>query len=153
MVSSGATRDRRSAASAGTPRLSFHETKNFVSGEGGALLINRPTTSTGRGSLYDKGTNRRAFMLGEVDKYSWKDTGSSFGMSDLTAAYLWATGATPSNPGKARRVYRRYEEELAPHASRLGFTIPAIPEGSESAWHMFYLLLPDADTRGRVLRP
>ena len=87
-ASSAAGAASRSAASAGSPRLSFHETKNFVCGEGGALLLNDPPTSTGRGSLYDKGTDRKAFFQGQVDKYSWRDTGSSFGLSDALAAYL-----------------------------------------------------------------
>ena len=68
--------------------LSFHETKNFVCGEGGALLLNDPQDVDRARVLYDKGTNRHAFMLGQVDKYTWKDTGSSFGLSDVLAAYL-----------------------------------------------------------------
>jgi dTDP-4-amino-4,6-dideoxygalactose transaminase len=70
--------------------LSFHETKNIVCGEGGALLLNDPRDIDRARVLYDKGTNRRAFHLGQVDKYSWKDTGSSFGLSDVLAAYLLA---------------------------------------------------------------
>ena len=68
--------------------LSFHETKNFICGEGGALVLNDPADVDRARVLYDKGTNRRAFMLGQVDKYTWKDTGSSFGLSDVLAAYL-----------------------------------------------------------------
>ena len=67
---------------------SFHETKNFVCGEGGALLLNDARDVDRARVLYDKGTNRRAFMLGQVDKYTWKDTGSSFGLADVLAAYL-----------------------------------------------------------------
>jgi dTDP-4-amino-4,6-dideoxygalactose transaminase len=70
--------------------LSFHETKNFVCGEGGALLLNDQHDVDKAYVLYDKGTNRRDFFLGHVDKYSWKDTGSSFGLADSLAAYLWA---------------------------------------------------------------
>jgi dTDP-4-amino-4,6-dideoxygalactose transaminase len=133
--------------------LSFHETKNFVSGEGGALLVNRPEDVDRARVLYDKGTNRRAFLLGEVDKYSWKDAGSSFGMSDLVAAYL--VGQLEQRKvvlSKRRRIYETYRRALDPLAKEFGFRIPIIPPDCEPAWHMFYVLLPDAATRTRVLR-
>jgi dTDP-4-amino-4,6-dideoxygalactose transaminase len=133
--------------------LSFHETKNFVSGEGGALLVNRPDDVDRARVIYDKGTNRRAFMLGEVDKYSWKDAGSSFGMSDLVAAYL--VGQLEQKDAilrKRRRIYEAYHDALEPLANEHGIRIPIIPADCESAWHMFYVLLRDADTRDRALR-
>jgi dTDP-4-amino-4,6-dideoxygalactose transaminase len=133
--------------------LSFHETKNFVSGEGGALLVNQPDDVDRARVLYDKGTNRRAFMLGEVDKYSWKDAGSSFGMSDLVAAYL--VGQLEQRDAilrKRRRIYEAYRQALEPIANELGIRVPIIPPECEPAWHMFYVLLPDAATRSRALQ-
>jgi dTDP-4-amino-4,6-dideoxygalactose transaminase len=132
--------------------LSFHETKNFVAGEGGALLVNRPGDVDRARVVYDKGTNRRAFMLGEVDKYSWKDAGSSFGMSDLVAAYL--VGQLEQRDSILRKrqlIYERYCHALEPLAKEHGVRIPVIPAECEPAWHMFYVLLPDGPTRDRVL--
>lgn len=132
--------------------LSFHETKNIVCGEGGALLVNDPDDVDRARVLYDKGTNRRAFTLGQVDKYSWKDTGSSFGLSDTLAAYLFAQleQATVIQ-AKRQAVFERYAALLAPHAERLGVTLPVVPTGSDPAYHMFYVLLSDRSARDAVL--
>lgn len=132
--------------------LSFHETKNVVCGEGGALLLNDGRDVDRARVLYDKGTNRRAFHLGQVDKYSWKDTGSSFGLSDILAAYL--SGQLEQREviqAKRRAVFDRYAAALGPHAERLGLRLPQVPEGSEPAYHMFYVLVRDAATRDAVL--
>ena len=131
---------------------SFHETKNIVCGEGGALLLNDPADIDRARILYDKGTNRRAFMLGQVDKYSWKDTGSSFGMSDTLAAYLLAQleHATEIQAAR-RRIHQWYEDRLGPDADELGITIADPPPDRGSAYHMFYVLLDDKPTRDRVL--
>jgi len=132
---------------------SFHETKNVVCGEGGALLLNDAADVDRARVLYDKGTNRRAFFLGQVDKYSWKDVGSSFGLSDTLAAYLYAQLEQAATiQAKRRAVYERYERLLAPHSSELGFRLPVVPDGVESAYHMFYVLLPDNATRDQTLR-
>jgi dTDP-4-amino-4,6-dideoxygalactose transaminase len=132
--------------------LSFHETKNFVCGEGGALVLNNPDDVARAHVLYDKGTNRRSFMLGQVDKYSWVDTGSSFGMSDLLAAFLSAQlDAKDEILRRRKRVFDRYERNLGPHAEALGFRTPVVPEDATCAYHMFYLLLPDQPTRDHVL--
>lgn len=131
---------------------SFHDTKNIVAGEGGALLVNDPNDVDRARVLYDKGTNRRAFFLGQVDKYSWIDTGSSFGLADPLAAYL--SGQLEQRDviqAKRRSVYERYERALAPYADEYGFQLPVIPDDCESAYHMFYLLLADRPTRDRVL--
>jgi dTDP-4-amino-4,6-dideoxygalactose transaminase len=131
---------------------SFHETKNFVCGEGGALLLNDPRDVDRARVLYDKGTNRRAFMLGQVDKYSWMDTGSSFGLADVLAAYLLAQlEQREVIQGKRRALHEHYTRELAPLAEDLGFELMETPEGSGSAYHMFYVLLPDRDRRNDVL--
>ncbi len=131
---------------------SFHDTKNIVCGEGGALVVNDERDVDRARVLYDKGTNRRAFFLGQVDKYSWMDTGSSFGLSDALAAYLCAQlERRHVIQDKRRAVYERYEEALAPMADDLGIRLPVVPEYCEQTYHMFYLLLPDRPTRDAVL--
>jgi dTDP-4-amino-4,6-dideoxygalactose transaminase len=133
--------------------LSFHETKNFVCGEGGALVLNDAADVDRAWVLYDKGTNRKAFFQGQVDKYSWRDTGSSFGLSDALAAYL--VGQLEQRDviqGKRRAVHERYVELLAPHAADLGLTLPTVPEDAVPAYHLFYVLLPDHDTRTRAMK-
>lgn len=132
--------------------LSFHETKNVTCGEGGALLINDPADTERASTLYDKGTNRRSFMLGHVDKYSWQDVGSSFGLSDALAAIL--LGQLEQRELIMRRrqeVFDRYAVLLEPHAGRFGFSLPVVPPDRRQAYHMFYALLPDRTARDRVL--
>jgi len=132
--------------------LSFHETKNFVCGEGGALLLNDAADVDRARVLYDKGTNRRAFFLGQVDKYSWKDTGSSFGMSDVLAAYLVAQLEQHSViQGKRQAVFDHYIEALNPLVDPYGLRVPVVPDHCDPAYHMFYVLLPDRSTRDSVL--
>ncbi len=132
--------------------LSFHETKNFVCGEGGALVINRPEDVTRAHILYDKGTNRREFLLGQVDKYSWVDKGSSFGLSDLLAAYLYGQLRNrESILSKRRAVFDRYQKALTPLADELDFTLPVISADRGQAYHMFYVLLSDKARRDAVL--
>ncbi|UYM06532.1 dTDP-4-amino-4,6-dideoxygalactose transaminase [Solicola gregarius] len=131
---------------------SFHETKNIVCGEGGALLLNDAADVDRARVLYDKGTNRRAFMLGQVDKYSWMDTGSSFGLSDTLAAYLLGQLERATEIQASRRdVHGWYDRRLSPHADDLGFEVAHPPPDRRSAYHMFYVLLPDNAVRNRVL--
>ena len=132
--------------------LSFHETKNFTCGEGGALLLNDATDVDRARILYDKGTDRQAFFLGQVDKYSWRDTGSSFGLSDLLAACLVAQlEEAESIQARRRRVFEGYVEALAGQAERLGLRLPVVPDDCAPAWHLFHVLLPDAGVRGEVM--
>lgn len=132
--------------------LSFHETKNFICGEGGALLINDAADVDRARVLFDKGTNRQAFFLGHVDKYSWKDTGSSFGLSDTLAAQLWGQLQMREQIlAKRRAVWERYAELVAPLAAEHGISLPVVRAGAGQAFHMFYLLLPDRGLRDRVL--
>jgi dTDP-4-amino-4,6-dideoxygalactose transaminase len=132
--------------------LSFHETKNFVCGEGGALVLNDPEDVDRARVLYDKGTNRHAFMLGQVDKYTWKDTGSSFGLSDVLAAYLLGQlEQREAIQAKRRHLHERYEAALAPHAEELGFSVMHVPEDRRPAHHMYYVLLSHRDRRNDVL--
>ena len=132
--------------------LSFHETKNFICGEGGALVVNDAADVERAHVLLDKGTDRRRFQLGQVDRYSWRDTGSSFGLSDVLAAYLYGQleqrGAVLA---RRRAIFERYRDALEPHAARLGLRLPVVPPDREPAYHMFYVLLPDRPTRDRVL--
>jgi dTDP-4-amino-4,6-dideoxygalactose transaminase len=132
--------------------LSFHETKNFICGEGGALVVNDARDVARAHVLYDKGTNRRAFMLGEVDKYSWHDIGSSFGLSEVLAAFLY--GQLEQRDvilGKRRAVTDAYRARLTPIADEFGVELPVVPADRDQAYHMFYVLLPDAQTRDTVL--
>jgi dTDP-4-amino-4,6-dideoxygalactose transaminase len=133
--------------------LSFHETKNFVCGEGGALVLNDSCYVDRARVLYDKGTNRQAFFLGQVDKYSWKDTGSSFGLADTLAAYLWGQlEQREVIQAKRRAVFERYMGLLRPASDEHGFTLPVVPAYAEPSWHLFYVLLPDRTSRDAVLR-
>jgi len=132
--------------------LSFHQTKNIVCGEGGALLLNDPADQHRAWILHDKGTNRKAFFQGLVDKYSWRDVGSSFGMSDALAAYLLGQlEARESIQARRRAVFEGYVEALSPYADALGLRLPVVPEHCEPAYHLFHVLMPDADTRGRAI--
>jgi dTDP-4-amino-4,6-dideoxygalactose transaminase len=133
--------------------LSFHETKNFICGEGGAVVLNEARDVDRAHTLLDKGTNRRQFAQGEVDKYTWVDTGSSFGMSDLLAAFLLGQlEMRDETLAKRRLVAETYASLLAPYESDLGFQCMSVPDGREPAYHMFYVLLPTSQTRDAVLR-
>src|SRR3954468_14649099 len=104
---------------------SFHDTKNIVCGEGGALVVNDERDVDRVRVLYEKGTNRRAFFLGQVDKYSWKDTGASFALANVLAAYLpVALGKAGLIQGKPRTVLERYEQAFAPRVEELGIRLP-----------------------------
>jgi dTDP-4-amino-4,6-dideoxygalactose transaminase len=132
--------------------LSFHETKNFICGEGGALVVNHDEDVQRAHVVYHKGTNRRDFLLGEVDKYTWQDTGSSFGLADVLAAYLYAQLERRQQIlDKRKAAFDRYLRLLEPEADRRGFALPTVPADREQAYHMFHVMLPDADMRDRVL--
>jgi dTDP-4-amino-4,6-dideoxygalactose transaminase len=133
--------------------LSFHETKNVTCGEGGALLVNDPELVERSEIVRDKGTNRKRFFRGEVSKYTWVDLGSSFGMSDLNAAFLWAQLAQ-AEAITARRLaiwdrYRAAFEELE-HDGRA--RRPVVPSGCTHNGHLYYLLVPSHEARTTVLR-
>jgi dTDP-4-amino-4,6-dideoxygalactose transaminase len=132
--------------------LSFHETKNFICGEGGALILNEERDVARAHVFYDKGTNRRDFLLGQVDKYSWQDNGSSFGMSDVLAAFLY--GQLEQRDvilAKRRAVFEMYDQMLTPLAAEFGLGLPTVPVDRDQAYHMYYVLLPDRRTRDAVL--
>jgi len=132
--------------------LSFHETKNFICGEGGALIINDERDVERANMLLDKGTDRRAFASGLVDKYSWRDRGSSFGLSDLLAAYLLGQLEQRADVLYRRKAaYDRYDELLVPLVDAHGLATPTVPAHCESGYHMYYLLLPPGVARDDVL--
>jgi dTDP-4-amino-4,6-dideoxygalactose transaminase len=132
--------------------LSFHETKNFICGEGGALVLNNEADVERAHILLDKGTNRRQFLRGSVDKYTWVDTGSSFGMSDLLAAFLLGQlEMRDSTLAKRRTVAETYLRLLSPLEDELGFTCMRVPPDRSPAYHMFYVLMPTGAVRDFVL--
>ena len=130
---------------------SFHDTKNFTCGEGGALLINPSAGeafATRAEILREKGTNRSQFFRGQVDKYTWVDIGSSYILSDLLAAMLLAQLEARGEIQRRRRdLWERYASELAGWASSSGIIMPTVPAHCEQAFHMFHLRLPDLDRR------
>ena len=136
----------------GLAALSFHETKNFSCGEGGALLINDPQFIERAEILREKGTDRSRFFRGQVDKYSWVDLGSSYVLSDLLAAFLFAQlEARESIQAKRQRVWERYAQGLAAWAQRTGARLPIVPAECDQSFHMFYVLLPTPERRDALL--
>ena len=131
---------------------SFHETKNFTCGEGGALLINDERYIERAEIIREKGTNRSRFFRGQVDKYTWVDLGSSYLMSDLLAAYLYAQlEAAEQIQAKRRQVWLRYEDELQDWTESRNIRLPVIPSECEQAFHMFYILLPSLEERQSLI--
>jgi len=134
--------------------LSFHETKNIISGEGGALLVNDPELVERAEIVREKGTNRSRFFRGQVDKYTWVDIGSSYLPSELVGAFLYAQFSHAEEiMAKRRRLCARYGERLAPlaQAGRIGVAAP-LPPGLSGNGHLFYILLPDEATRAALIR-
>jgi dTDP-4-amino-4,6-dideoxygalactose transaminase len=132
--------------------LSFHETKNFSCGEGGALVLNEDRDIERAHNLLDKGTNRRSFMLGQVDKYTWIDTGSSFGLSDLLAAFLLGQlERRDAVLSRREEVWRIYDRRLSSTAAEHGVRSMSVPPDRGCSWHMYYLLLPDGELRASLL--
>jgi dTDP-4-amino-4,6-dideoxygalactose transaminase len=131
---------------------SFHETKNFTCGEGGALIINDTELMERALVIREKGTNRNRFFRGEVDKYSWVDLGSSYLPSDLLAAFLYAQlEAREKIQEKRQRIWNRYYESLAEWAGNNSIKLPLIPSECEQAYHMFYMLLPAVEQRESLI--
>lgn len=122
--------------------LSFHETKNVISGEGGALLINNPDLVEKAHIVWEKGTNRREFMLGFADKYTWKELGSSFPPSELTAAFLWAQIQKAENFTRRRvAIWERYNEGLQNLELEGRLQRPFVPQESQHNGHIYYIML------------
>ena len=133
--------------------LSFHGTKNFTCGEGGALLVNDPALIDRAEVIREKGTNRRAFTEGRVDKYTWVDIGSSFLPSDVLAAFLLGQIESWKDvQERRRRLWLNYYNALSPVLEIRGVRLPLVPQQCEQAYHMFYLLARDSDDRNALLR-
>jgi dTDP-4-amino-4,6-dideoxygalactose transaminase len=132
--------------------LSFHETKNFTCGEGGALVINDGRFVDRAEILREKGTDRSRFFRGQVDKYGWVDVGSSYLPSDLLAAFLLAQLESRDRiQVHRRRVWETYERELGPWASKWGVKLPHVPGECRQAFHLFYVLLPSMPERQALI--
>lgn len=132
--------------------LSFHETKNVSCGEGGALLINDAAFIERAEVIREKGTDRSRMFRGLVDKYTWVDYGSSYLPSDLLAAVLLAQlECSEQIQQKRRLIWENYFRELSPWAAEHQVRLPTIPESSEQAYHLFYLLMPTAAVRDALL--
>ncbi|MEZ0396486.1 MAG: dTDP-4-amino-4,6-dideoxygalactose transaminase [Anaerolineales bacterium] len=127
---------------------SFHETKNFSCGEGGALLINDPALVERAEILREKGTNRSRFFRGQVDKYTWVDIGSSYLPSDILAAYLYGQLEQRQKiQAHRKRLWEFYHAALTGWAQAHDVQLPYVPPHVEQAYHMFYLLLPSLELR------
>jgi dTDP-4-amino-4,6-dideoxygalactose transaminase len=132
--------------------LSFHQTKNIVSGEGGALLINDPRLMERAEIIREKGTNRSKFFRGEVDKYTWVDVGSSYLPSDLISALLWAQLEQADYIQQRRQdIWQYYHESFAELEEQGEVQRPTILEECQHNAHMYYLLLQDLETRTNLL--
>jgi dTDP-4-amino-4,6-dideoxygalactose transaminase len=131
---------------------SFHETKNFTCGEGGALVVNDPRYMERAEILREKGTNRARFFRGAVDKYTWVDLGSSYVPSDLLAAFLLAQLEHRESIQHTRKqIWTRYHEGLRDWGEAHGIQLPHVPHDREQSYHMFYMLLPTLAERTRFL--
>jgi len=131
---------------------SFHETKNFTSGEGGALLINDPVLVERAEIIREKGTNRSRFFRGQIDKYTWVDIGSSYLPSDLLAAFLFAQFEQHQKIQLHRKqVWDIYHAGLKDWANSHAVQLPCIPEHCEQSYHMFYMLLPSLELRQNLI--
>lgn len=131
---------------------SFHETKNFTCGEGGALLINEPRFVEAAEILREKGTNRSRFFRGQVDRYTWVGLGSSYLPSDMLAAYLLVQLEERETIQSARkRVWRYYHKNLHDWANQNGVRQPIVPEYCEQSYHMYYILLPSLEVRTALI--
>lgn len=131
---------------------SFHETKNFTCGEGGALVIADPQYVERADIIREKGTNRSRFFRGEVDKYTWVDLGSSYLPSEILAAFLYAQlEAREQIQARRRQVWEGYWERLRDWAKEHHVRLPVVPAHCEQSYHMFYLLLPSPEKRSELI--
>ncbi len=131
---------------------SFHETKNFSCGEGGALLINDASLVERAEIIREKGTNRKKFFRGEVDKYTWVDVGSSYLPSDILAAILYAQLEVRNAIQEARRKrWFLYKEGLSEWARNYGVQLPFVPDYCDQTYHIFYMVMPDFGSRTALI--
>jgi dTDP-4-amino-4,6-dideoxygalactose transaminase len=131
---------------------SFHETKNVISGEGGALLVNDPALAQRAEIIREKGTDRSRFFRGEVDKYTWQEVGSSFLPGELIAAFLWAQLEEAERINSDRLAsWGRYHELLAPLEAEGVLRRPVVPKECQHNAHMYYIVLASEIDRQRVI--
>jgi len=132
--------------------FSFHETKNIISGEGGMLAINDDRFVHRAEIIWEKGTNRAEFFRGEVNKYGWVDTGSSFLPSEVIAAFLWAQIENLEDIQLRRKtIWNQYYQGLKPLADKGLFLLPTLPLYATNNAHMFYLVCDSLDQRTRFI--
>ena len=132
--------------------LSFHETKNLTCGEGGALLVNDATLIERAEIIREKGTDRSKFFRGQVDKYGWVDIGSSYLPSEVLAALLCAQLEDRQRIQQRREViWVKYHEMLKKWAVDRGVTLPTVPPSCAQAFHMFYMVMPSASAREKLI--
>jgi dTDP-4-amino-4,6-dideoxygalactose transaminase len=128
--------------------VSFHETKNVICGEGGALLVNDERLVERAEIIQEKGTNRREFFRGQVDKYTWVDIGSSFLLNELSAAFLWAQLESAENIKRSRlEIWNTYHAGFEALEERGALRRPIVPAGCGHNAHMYYLILPEPEMR------
>ncbi len=133
--------------------FSFHQTKNYSCGEGGALCINDESLIERAEIIREKGTNRSQFLKGHVDKYTWVDRGSSYLPSELSAAFLFGQlGAIDVITELRQQCFQRYLDQLQPLADQGRLQLPTIPEYCQSNYHLFHILLPTQDIRDALLK-
>lgn len=131
---------------------SFHETKNYICGEGGALCINSPELVERAEIIRDKGANRKQFLRGQVDKYTWVDVGSSYVPSEICSAFLYAQLEMMDDINERRRKsYQFYRVRLKPLEADGLLRLPRIPEECSSNSHLFYILLPNMEIRDGLM--
>jgi len=131
---------------------SFHETKNYISGEGGALVINDERFAERAEIIREKGTNRSKFLRGEVDKYTWVDIGSSYLPSEMIAAFLYAQLEEAEKINKKRRyIWRTYCDALESLQDRGFLRLPFVPNACNHNAHMFYVILPNEELRDKLI--
>jgi dTDP-4-amino-4,6-dideoxygalactose transaminase len=132
---------------------SFHETKNFTCGEGGALFVNDQKYIERAEIIREKGTNRSLFFRGQVDKYTWVDLGSSYLPSDVLAAFLYAQLEAKEHVlAQRKRIWDDYATGLEEWAAANDVRLPHIPVQCEQAYHMFYMVLPSLEARTRLIK-
>jgi len=149
----GTWRGRQLGSIGDLATFSFHETKNVHCGEGGALVVNDPELVARAEIIQEKGTDRAQFFRGQVDKYTWRDVGSSYLLSEVSAAFLWAQlERLDAITAQRRAIWGRYKEAFAPLESAGVVRCPNVPEGCEHSGHLFYLLLPSQELRDEMIR-
>lgn len=132
--------------------FSFHETKNIISGEGGMLTVNDDRFIERAEIIWEKGTNRSQFFRGEIDKYGWVDTGSSFLPSEITAAFLWAQIENLDEiQNRRKRLWEIYYATLSPIMEQLQIQLPKLPSYATNNGHMFYIVFQNIQTRTEVI--